>query len=50
MCRGIPPEALVLECPDEGLRESTFGEFTRLDECYQAMLDQWEEQNREIIR
>ena len=49
-CRGIPPEALALECPDKGLRESTFGEFTRLDECYQAMLDQWEEQNREIIR
>lgn len=50
MCRGIPSEALALECPDEDLRESTLREFTRLDECYQAMLDQWEEQNREIIR
>lgn len=47
--RGIPPEALALECPDEELRESVLREFATLDECYQAMLDQWEEQNRKIL-
>ena len=47
--RGIPPEALALECPDEELRESVLGEFATLDECHQATLDRWEEQNKELL-
>lgn len=48
--RGIPQEALNLECPDVGLKESALQEFLVVDDHYLSLLNQLEQSNKEVLR
>lgn len=47
--RGIPQEALDMECPDVELRESALQEFLVVDEHYRSLLIQLEKTNEEVL-
>ncbi len=50
IARGIPEEVAALEWPDHALRDSMLKEFSLLDDRYQAMLHQLEEEHSDINR
>ena len=48
--RGIPQEALDLECPDPELKELALQEFVVVDNHYLSLLNQLDQSNKEILR
>lgn len=46
---GVPQKVLQLECPDEGLKESSFEEFESLDEKYVNAIECLEEKYKDVI-
>ena len=50
LCKGIPPEALDLACPDVGLKDSALQEFLLVDEYYMSLLNHLEQSNEEVLR
>ena len=48
--RGIPQEALNLECPDVELKESALQEFLMVDDHYRTLLSQLKQSNEEVLR
>jgi hypothetical protein len=47
--RGIPQEALDLECPDVELKESALQEFLVVDEHYRSLLSQLKQLSEEVL-
>ena len=47
--RGVPKEALDLECPDVELKESALQEFLVVDEHYRSLLSRLEQSNKEVL-
>ena len=48
--RGIPQEALDLECPDVELKESALQEFLAVDDHYRTLLSQLKQSSEEVLR
>ncbi len=48
--RGVPLKVKYLECPDEKLRSEVLNEFSRLDEQFTSLLDEWRSTNESIIK
>lgn len=47
--RGVPVEVTELHCPDDKFRTDTLGEFQRLDDQFQMLLDVWKQRNKHVL-